>query len=356
MLCSDAASEEIMQTRNSISALLATSLILLVPACDKFTKSEAEDSKSEEKAKVAEPDAKVATKDSGAAPESGAVGDTPKDEPCPEGMVHIDGGTFFIGSQKDSKILETAKPQHKVRLSPFCMGKNEVAVAEYESCVKAGKCEDAHQDSFYPQGSKSDAEWAAEREKFSEYCNWGKPDRKDHPINCVTWGQADRYCRAQGGRLPTEAEWEFAARGPDGRVYPWGDEPPSQIHANTCGSECVKWRTERDLPEHAPMFPFADDFSGTAPVGSFPKGTTADGINDLIGNVFEWVSTKFHAYPDTEEEDPQGPTDGDQFVIRGGAFNSFMPDFTDPALRFGQDADAHVHAIGFRCATPAKSP
>jgi formylglycine-generating enzyme required for sulfatase activity len=269
-------------------------------------------------------------------------------------MAKIDGGSFFIGTQKDSPVLSRAKPSHKVRMSSFCIGKNEVTVGAYQACVKAGECEKPHTEVFYPQGNADAEEWVNERNKLAELCNFGKDGRDDHPVNCVTWYQAASYCKFKGVRLPTEAQWEYAARGSDGRVYPWGDEPPSEAHANTCGSECVKWRTDRGLSDHPPMFEVADDYDGTAPVGSFSKGTTPQGVNDMIGNVFEWTATRFHEYQDAEEEDPKGPAEGDQFVIRGGAFNSYFPDFTDPALRFPQVEKAHVHAIGFRCAADVR--
>jgi formylglycine-generating enzyme required for sulfatase activity len=331
------------------------------PACDgdKDDSGETKDAKKTDEKKTAKAD----TKDGGdtktgadTKADSGESGDAPPKPsgPCPAEMALIDGGTFFIGTQKDSKVLGRAKPSHKVRMSSFCIDKNEVTVADYDKCVEAGECEKAHEDVFYPQGSADEEAWINERKLLAEHCNSGKPDRKNHPVNCVTWFQANSFCKFKGGRLPTEAEWEYAARGSDGRVYPWGDEPPSQVHANTCGSECVKWRTDNGLSEHPPMFEVADAFSGTAPVGSFPKGTTPQGVNDLIGNVFEWTATRDHVYEDAEEEDPKGPAEGESYVIRGGAFNSYFPDFTDPALRFPQVEKAHVHAIGFRCAADVR--
>jgi formylglycine-generating enzyme required for sulfatase activity len=345
--------EKTMQRRSSpwraLGTYLSLSLSLAPVSCgDKAADGKGDEKKAaDDKADTKTADAKGDTKSE----EDTKAEDPPKAEgPCPESMALIDGGTFFIGTQKESGVLATARPSHKVRISSFCIDKNEVTAADYDACVEAGKCEAAHADSFYPQGGTDADAWVDEREKFSELCNTGKDDRKNHPINCVTWYQASKYCEYKGGKLPTEAQWEFAARGSDGRVYPWGDEPPSQLHANTCGEECIKWRTDRELSPHDPMFEVGDEYPGTSPVGAFAKGTTPQGVTDLIGNVFEWTGTRFAPYQDAEDEDPSGPEEGDQFVIRGGAYNSFMPDFTDPALRFPQLDSAHPHAIGFRCA------
>ena len=90
--------------------------------------------------------------------------------------------------------------------------------------------------------------------------------------------------------------------------------------------------------------------SGTAPVGSFPGGKTENGLYDLVGNVFEWTADRFERYPAAEGVAPAAPPPGNNRVIRGGAFNSYEPEHTDPALRFPSDAEAHTHGVGFRCA------
>ncbi len=272
--------------------------------------------------------------------------------PCPEGMALIEGGRFFAGTDADKPVLAMARPAHKVEVGRFCIDMYEVTTEDYVKCSDAGECKRAFSDSFWPQGSMKRSDWEKARVAYSALCNFGAEDRGRHPINCVMWAQADEYCRVKGKRLPAELEFEFAARGSDGRVFPWGDDRPSALTLNGCGKECVEWRKAAGLPPGEPLYPEDDGHAGTAPVGSAPGGRTQAGLFDLVGNVFEWTADPFSRYPrpdgDSEGEAPT-PMDNKR-VIRGGAFNSFEPEHTDPALRLPYDADAHTHGIGFRCA------
>ena len=267
---------------------------------------------------------------------------------CPEGMALIPGGKFFMGTDNvDSPALASARPAHRAEVGDFCMDIHEITVADHARCSDTGECKRAHRDSFWPQGKSDKKTWEAGRTAYSPLCNEGQPGRERHPVNCVTWEQADHYCRAQDKRLPSEAEWEFAARGSDGRVYPWGDEPPDAVHLNGCGRECVAWRAAAKLPDVLLLYDVDDGFPGTAPVGSFAAGKTQAGLLDMVGNVFEWTVDDFKPYPDA----PAGtPVPGGAKVMRGGAFNSSQAEHAEPSLRFPQDATAHVHAVGFRCA------
>ncbi len=271
--------------------------------------------------------------------------------PCPEDMRLITGGKFFMGSDDlERSALLMARPAHQVEVADYCIDEREVTVAAYQDCSERGECKRAFRDSFWPRpGSTKKADWKKQREIFSELCNEGVEDRAQHPINCVTWAQADHYCKTQGKRLPSEAEWEFAARGSDGRVFPWGDEPPTEQHANVCGAECLRWRGEKGLDAVDPLHAGDDDFVGTAPVGSFPSGKTQAGLSDMIGNVFEWTADSFAPYEGAAEPLTKMDFKGKR-VIRGGAFNSSEPAHADPALRYPQAAETHTHAIGFRCA------
>ncbi|MBA3548600.1 MAG: SUMF1/EgtB/PvdO family nonheme iron enzyme, partial [Nannocystis sp.] len=267
---------------------------------------------------------------------------------CPEGMVLVAGGKFFMGSDNvDNKALASARPAHQVEVADFCMDLREVTVAEHEACSSKGECKRAFRDSLWPQGSAVRKAWEDARAAYSPLCNTGQAGREHHPINCVTWEQAAAYCEKAGKRLPGEAEWEFAARGSDGRAYPWGDEAPGPKQLNGCGHECAAWRAAAGLPEVPLLYASDDGHPGTAPVGSFPGGKTQAGLLDMVGNVFEWTADDFQPYPGAP---PGPPAPAGMKVIRGGAFNSSQAEHAEPALRFPQDATAHVHAVGFRCA------
>ena len=174
------------------------------------------------------------------------------------------------------------------------------------------------------------------------------------PINCVSWAFADGFCKVKKKRLPTEAEWEFAARGSDGRKYPWGDEPGDEKHMNACGLECNKWEVAHGLKPSPRMFERRRPASpSTAPVGSFtPRARhSSSAPTTSLGNVWEWTSTSwFETYKPDEAVNPQGAPAGDRKAIRGGGFNGGVALWLNPAFRYHQLATASVQAIGFRCA------
>jgi eukaryotic-like serine/threonine-protein kinase len=274
---------------------------------------------------------------------------------CPEGMVFVEGGKFFMGTDADDPVLQTARPAHAVMVASFCIDIDEVTLAQYRECSKTGDCKRAFRDSTWPQGSSDEADWKAAMAAHSELCNEGFDDRGAHPVNCVDWAQAQHFCTRRGADLPSEAQWEFAARGSDGRVYSWGDAVPTPAHMNGSGREYVAWRESKGLPPHGVLYESDDGFIGTAPVGRFTEGTTQYGLHDIAGNVFEWTLDEFRPYADDGKPAPAGKGPRKR-VIRGGAFNSFQPQFADPALRFPQVEDAHNHGIGFRCAAVPKTP
>lgn len=218
----------------------------------------------------------------------------------PEDMVAIPAGEFFAGCNEevDHACIAAEKPGGLRRVEAFAIDRNEVTAADYQSCVAAGACR------------------ATDR---GDGCNVGVAGRERHPANCLDWAQAVAYCAWRGARLPTEWEWERAARGPAGRVHPWGDEPADCRHASIdegSGSACGRGDT-------------------TAPVGSKPAGATPEGILDLIGNVWEWT-----------ESTREGTTSK---VVRGGAY------YVDPRqarASFGLPFKASGRApfAGFRCA------
>src|SRR5262249_27769399 len=154
-----------------------------------------------------------------------------------------------------------------------------------------GACKRASQVNETPDIKES------EKKAYDALCNIRDPAGKaTHPINCVDWSQADQYCHANGGRLPTEAEWELATRGTDGRKYPWGDDTPSSGHLNACGKECMEWAKKNKVGGLEAMYPTDDGFPNTAPVGSFPQGKSPYGLQDVVGNVWEWVADWYADY------------------------------------------------------------
>jgi formylglycine-generating enzyme required for sulfatase activity len=268
---------------------------------------------------------------------------------CPKGMVLVPGGKFFMGS--DDPAFKLWQPAHKVTLDTFCIDAREVTADDYKACSDQGECKRPDALPDYPKAeSTSEADHDKARAAYAELCNFGKAGRGSHPINCVSWALADAYCKVQKKRLPTEAEWEFSARGSDGRKYPWGDDPGAETHMNACGKECNAWEKAHGLKLSATMYPADDGFEGTAPVGSFPKGRTKFGADDMVGNVWEWTSDWFETYKPDESVNPLGAPAGERKAIRGGGFNGGVALWLNPAFRYHQVATATTPAIGFRCA------
>jgi formylglycine-generating enzyme len=169
-------------------------------------------------------------------------------------MVALPGGTF----KKPYPILHV--PDENVTVQPFCMDLTEVTVDAYAVCVRNGMCRADHPGARTEDGIIFSPD---------EHCNFGVARKGNHPMNCVDWAQSVSYCKSVNKRLPTERQWEWAARGgPAGRLYPWGSAPPD---FQVCGGV-----TSGGL--------------STCPVGSTPSGDAVGGIHDLAGNVEEWTN------------------------------------------------------------------
>jgi len=206
-------------------------------------------------------------------------------------MVRVSAGEFFMGCNEkvDKECDSDEKPGRIVDLPGFAIDKTEVTVADYKKCMDAGKCTQPGTGSL---------------------CNWGVSGRKNHPVNCVDWGQAAAYCKWVGKRLPTEAEWEKAARGTDGRKYPWGntwDEKKANV-----GS------------------------SGTVPVDSYADVESPYGALNMAGNVWEWTADWY----DEEHKDRS---------VRGGSWLT-NPQYARVSSRYRVVPGPRVDDIGFRCA------
>ena len=264
---------------------------------------------------------------------------------CMENQALIPGGTFWMGTQD----LDKSKPVHKVTLSPYCIDKTEVTVAAFRLCVDVGACPSAIATVDW-KGMKPE-----DKTKWSQFCSWGRRGYDKHPINCVDWNQATTYCERLGGRLPTEAEWEYAARGPDGRTYPWGNEPPDATRLNACGSECAAMAQQRLDANWTPMHAGNDGWPATAPVGRYPRGASPFGVLDMAGNVWEWTADAFADYslqPATNPQ-PSGREESPR-VVRGGAWISKVADEARTTDRFGCVPENRISSLGFRCARAAK--
>lgn len=200
-------------------------------------------------------------------------------------LVFIPAGEFIMGSEANNMDADRDEtPSHIVFIDSFWMDKTEVTNAMYGQCISTGACAPPAQTKFHTM-----------------------PEYSNHPVLGVSWEQASAYCHWAGRRLPTEAEWEKAARGTDGRRYPWGDTFDA---------------TKTNLSSNYP-----------SPVGSFPQGSSPYGVMDMAGNVFEWTATW-----------------GDRgYVVRGGAWTKyyFRGRVSDRGTQL--TPDFINYDIGFRC-------
>ncbi|MBN1770636.1 MAG: SUMF1/EgtB/PvdO family nonheme iron enzyme [Deltaproteobacteria bacterium] len=249
--------------------------------------------------------------------------------PCPPGTVLVPCGPAVIGSDPGEGDTDE-EPGHTVGVSAFCIDAAEVTNAGYATCVTAGHCS--------PPGSNASA---------THPSYFGNPTFDSFAMVNVTWTQADTYCAWNGKRLPTEAEWEKAARGgceiqaptgcgpEDELTYPWGEAEPTCDHANFVG--CV---TDVDR------------------VQARPAGASPYGAQDMTGNAQEWVSdwylgASYDACRLGTCVDPTGPAMGSEKVFRGGHWES-VPDYLRAANRFRQDPGFFDSHTGFRCVAPIR--
>ncbi len=284
-------------------------------------------------------------------PAAAAWGQEPPREPAaPHGMVYVPSGTFLRGcAPADAGCYSIESPAMRIDLDAFYLDRAPVTVATYRACVAAGACSDdgltthaAEHTTQIAAGSgvnTSDVLPPAE----SDTCNWtwkGK-ERDAHPINCVSWDQARAYCAWAAKRLPTEAEWEKAARGTDERIYPWGDARPS------CSLVVMSERMPGCGAGH------------TAPVGSRPAGRSPYDAVDMSGNVSEWVADWYadDYYARSPDKNPPGPPSGRYRVIRGGSWKAAPHGGIDAfrvSNRYSFTPGLRFDYVGFRCARDAR--
>jgi serine/threonine-protein kinase len=259
---------------------------------------------------------------------------------CPAGTALVPGGDFMMGAEDGA---DDERPVHRVSVRDLCFDRTEVTARAYLACVNRGACR--------PPAISVDRGDTTEKDRQlqSALCHAYSPIKESHPINCVSFTSASAYCRAEGKRLPTEEEWEHAARGAEQRPYAWGSAPPGPLLLNACGTECAEWFVARDHPL-APLYPASDGFPHTAPVGSFPAGDTKDGLHDLQGNVWEWTDSPYCLYP---KHDCQSP----YHVFRGGSFVTTVPSLLRATARIYSYPELRYMEVGFRCVQePAPQP
>ncbi|MBI1912462.1 MAG: SUMF1/EgtB/PvdO family nonheme iron enzyme [Deltaproteobacteria bacterium] len=237
----------------------------------------------------------------------------------PQDMVKVSKGEFTMGSNevdKEAKALQygdkrpwyaNERPERKVKLKEFYIDKTEVTNKKYKE--------------FVDKGHKAPAHWIN-----GNYA----PEVADHPVVFVTWNDAKEYCEWAGKRLPTEAEWEKAARGADGRRFPWGNEFDIK-KLNTMG-----------------------EFAGTTPAGMFAEGQSPYGAVDMAGNVQEWTADWYQQYPENDFKDPEY---GEKLkVVRGGGWGGMghytLQVYVRSAFRNAAPPEGAYNDVGFRCAWP----
>ena len=240
-------------------------------------------------------------------------------------MVLVPAGEFWMGSDaSDRQADDSEKPKHKVYLDAYYFDKYGVTNAQSKAFMD-GKGYERRE-----LWSAAGWQWRSQNNMIRPYYwNVTRWNESRQPVVGVSWYEADAFCRFAGKRLPTEAEREKAARGTDGRKYPWGNQWDSS-RANSGESKILK----------------------TTPVGSYPTGVSPYGVYDLTGNVWEWVADwfRFDYYERSPDRNPKGPESGRYKALRGGSWNYLFSRSLRTAFRLEYSPDSRFDFLGFRCA------
>ena len=244
--------------------------------------------------------------------------------------VMLPAAQFQMGcSQGDPACDEDEGPPGgvAVMVPAFLLDRHEVTVAEYRACVQAGNCTE-------PLTNRR-----------NQYCNYDHPDRDSHPVNCLDWDQAVAYCTAAGGRLPTEPEWERAARAGSTTPYPWGTDV-----------SCKEAVLDEVSPAPSAKEPDGCYTDATLPIGS--RAANALGLFDMHGNAGEWTATWYAPNAITEmyaKGNLDGPSESRRRVVRGGSWDENRPNLRSSFrnVKPPKQGNAIYGSIGFRCAADA---
>jgi len=268
-------------------------------------------------------------------------------------MVFVPGGEFQMGSTDeavdyaldlcngyggicDRRWLVNEQPAHTVVLDGFWLDSVEVSNAQFSAFLNEQGNQIEAAMTWLHVGDE-DCLVEVRDGKFQPLHGYA-----DHPAVEVSWYGAAAYCTWAGARLPTEAEWEYAARGPQSRIFPWGDTFDG-ARLNYCDASC-----DLDWADGA----LEDGHARTSPVGSFSSGQSWCGASDLAGNLWEWVADWYGPYSAERQVNPAGPDDGIFRVLRGGAWSN-SADYARCAFRDGGTPFRTYYNVGFRCASRA---
>jgi formylglycine-generating enzyme required for sulfatase activity len=256
-------------------------------------------------------------------------------------MVYVPEGEFTMGNDKGSA---NEQPQHIVYLDAYWIDRTEVTNAMFALFVEAT--------GYQTDAEKQGDAWIFDGTGWSEVqgADWQHPqgpatnltNLENHPVVNVSWNDATAYCEWAGARLPSEAEWEKAARGTDGRTYPWGEQEPA--------GNLLNFGDVNLYPDSADKSA-NDGYKFTAPVGSYPAGASPYGALDMAGNVWEWVNDWYREtyYRSAPTSNPSGPINGEGRVLRGGSWNHDVLDIRSSMRIWVNPSDA-IDNFGFRCA------
>ncbi len=245
-------------------------------------------------------------------------------------MVWVTPGTFTMGSAAGIGP-STESPAHPVTLSGYWIYKNVVTVAQYRAFCTAT----ARALPVFPSGYNS---WAGKT-------GWSDPLLQQHPIVNVSWNDAKAYADWAGVKLPTEAQWEYAARGSDGRNYPWGGiATANDLYNGYDASKSANYTNSSSVGK------------STWPVGSFPAGNSWVGAQDMAGNVWQWCADWYDVYTAATATDPTGPITGTYRVIRGGSWANYGEGYSRCTFRTKNSPTTIYTSIGFRCVSNTPGP